>query len=388
MKFIKSQSLSIGLAMFSMFFGAGNIVFPLAIGQHAGNKNFLAALGLVLSAALMPIAGVVSMVLFNGSYRDFFGRLGKIPGFMLALAIISLLGPLGSTPRCIALSYAALKNTFFENLSPLFFSGIACSLIFLCSIKKRGLLDLLGLVLTPFLLFSLLLVIGLGFFGSSGRLEIEQSNFSLFIYGLREGYSTMDLLAAFFFSSTIFNILKMRRKISSALDDRKDIKTLFLACLVGVSLLAGIYIGFSYLASFHSSTLENIRKEDLLGALILKMAGPYAGFLVCTMVALACLTTAIALISSFADFFHTEVLQKKISYAATLFFAVCLTFFFSTWDFAEISAFLGPILHTCYPGLIALTFLNIAFKIRNFKSVKIPVFCIFGFCMFLEWCKI
>lgn len=128
-KIIQSQSLAIGLAMFSMFFGAGNIIFPLAVGQYAGDKNFFAMSGLILTAAIMPIVGVVAMILFDGNYRQFFGRLGKVPGFLLALIIISLLGPLGSTPRCIALSYTTLKSSFPE-LSSALFSAIACGIIF------------------------------------------------------------------------------------------------------------------------------------------------------------------------------------------------------------------------------------------------------------------
>src|ERR1700722_11983722 len=102
MKFLlKTESLSLGLAMFSMFFGAGNVIFPLALGQFAGDKNLYAILGLILTAALIPAAGVFAMILFEGNYKNFFGRLGKVPGFLLAFTTISLLGPLGSTPRCI-----------------------------------------------------------------------------------------------------------------------------------------------------------------------------------------------------------------------------------------------------------------------------------------------
>ena len=113
-KILKTEAISVGLAMFSMFFGAGNIIYPLAVGQYAGDKNFYAILGLILTAAVMPIAGVIAMILFDGNYRQFFGRLGRVPGFLLALTTISLLGPLGSTPRCIALSYITLKSSFLN----------------------------------------------------------------------------------------------------------------------------------------------------------------------------------------------------------------------------------------------------------------------------------
>lgn len=154
---IKSQGLAIGLAMFSMFFGAGNVIFPLAVGQYAGDKNLYAMSGLILTAAIMPIAGVVAMILYEGNYKQFFGRLGKVPGFLLALCIISLLGPLGSTPRCIALAYTTLK-TAIPQLSSMLFSFISCCFIFLCSFKRKHILTLLGWVLTPLLLCSLLLL--------------------------------------------------------------------------------------------------------------------------------------------------------------------------------------------------------------------------------------
>ena len=109
----------------------------------------------------------------------------------------------------------------------------------------------------------------------------------------------------------------------------------------------------------------------------LKIAGPYAGILVCIAIALACLTTAIALISSFTDFMQREVFKGRISYEITLIAALILTFFVSTFEFTGISAFLWPILQICYPGLIVLTFLNIAHKLTGFKPLKVPVFLTF-----------
>jgi branched-chain amino acid:cation transporter, LIVCS family len=375
-KLFQSQSFSIGLAMFSMFFGAGNVIFPLAVGQYAGDQNFYAMSGLILTAALMPIAGVVAMILFDGNYRQFFGRLGKIPGFLLALTIISLLGPLGSTPRCIALSYSTMKSTFLE-ISPFLFSAIACVIIFLFTIKKTHILHLLGWVLTPILLISLITIIVIGFCTSADISSIDESHSSLFLYGLKEGYNTMDLLAAFFFSSTILNILRSRFNEQENLQNVSHIKIASKASLIGAVLLSAIYIGFSYLASFHGAHLSIQGKEELLAAITLKIAGPHAGLLVCITIAFACLTTAIALIAAFTDFIQKEVLKEKVSYEVTLIGALVLTFCISTFEFSGISRFLGPILEICYPGLIVLTFLNVAYRLKNFKPIKIPVFLAF-----------
>lgn len=371
--YFKSESLAIGLAMFSMFFGAGNVIFPLAVGQYAGDKNFYAMLGLILTAAIMPIAGVIAMILFDGNYRQFFGRLGKFPGFLLALIIISLLGPLGSTPRCIALSYTTLKNSV--SMTPMLFSAIACGMIFLFTIRKNHILTLLGWVLTPLLLISLVIIIFIGLLSTPDTQSVDQTHMHVFLYGLKEGYNTMDLLAAFFFSSTILNILRMRWKNQESSSD--TIKIAYRASIVGALLLAFTYVGFSYLASFHGSHLEIGGKDELLAAITMRIAGPHAGILVCITIALACLTTAIALIAAFTDFMQKEVFKEKIPYEVTLIASLLLTFFVSTFEFSGISSFLGPVLQICYPGLIVLTFLNIAHRLKDFKPIKLPVFFAF-----------
>ena len=321
------------------------------------------------------------MILFDGNYRRFFGRLGKVPGFLLALITISLLGPLGSTPRCIALSYTTLKAAL-PGMSPVIFSAIACGIIFLFTISKNRILTLLGWVLTPFLLGSLISIIIIGVIASPEMKSNDQSGLELFLHGLKEGYNTMDLLAAFFFSSTILHLLRMRRA-SKDPEDRSYIGIALRASVVGGFLLTAIYIGFSYLSSFHGQFLDINSKDELLSAITMKIAGPYAGLLVCISIVLACLTTAIALITSFSDFIQTEVFDNKISYKIILIASLALTFFISTFEFTGISAFLGPVLQVCYPGLIILTFLNIAYKLKDFRPIKVPVFCAFALSAFL-----
>ena len=372
-KLFTNQSLSIGLALFSMFFGAGNIIYPLAIGQYAGDKNFYAMAGLLLTAAIMPIAGVIAMLLFNGDYRQFFGRLGKVPGFLLAFTTIALLGPLGSTPRCIALAYTTLKDVIPISL-PLF-SAAACGIIFLFTIRKNY-ITLLGWVLTPLLLASLVTIIVMGLLNAPEAHSPEGTHASMFLYGLREGYNTMDLLAAFFFSSTVLHLMKQRLK-SNGQESSPFMAIMMGASIIGAILLSLIYVGFGSLASYHGQNLNIAGKDGLLAAITMKIAGAHAGMLVCVTIALACFTTAIALITAFTDFMQQEVFDNKVSYRAILAGSLTLTFFVSTFDFTGISAFLWPVLQICYPGLIVLTFLNIAYRLMDFTPVKVPVFLAF-----------
>ena len=89
----KTNIIAIGFAMFSMFFGAGNVVFPLALGQYAQDHNFYAILGLLITAVGVPFAGLMAMTLYNGDYKKFFERIGPLPGFAVAAIIMGLIRP-------------------------------------------------------------------------------------------------------------------------------------------------------------------------------------------------------------------------------------------------------------------------------------------------------
>ena len=373
-----AKSFGLGLAIFSMFFGAGNIIFPLALGQYAGDKTLTAVFGLILTAVVMPVAGVVAMLLYDGDYRRFFGRLGKFPGLLLATAVISLLGPLGSTPRCIALSFTTLR-TILPELDLVVFSAGACLLLFICTVRKRRILDILGWGLTPVLLALLLGIIVLGLMTPGTLPNVQESHGPLFLHGLSEGYNTMDLLAAFFFSSMVLGLLRSSSAEEPSLHQKRAQFGIALwASLLGAFLLAAIYVGFSVLAALHGHGLTIHGPEALLSAISHKIAGPYAGAMVCVTVALACLTTAIALLTAFTDFVHQELLEKRVRYEWVLVGAVLLTFVISTLEFRGIAAFLGPILQVCYPGLIVLTMLNILYRWRGVRFIKRPVFGTFA----------
>ncbi|CUI16968.1 putative branched-chain amino acid transport system II carrier protein [Candidatus Protochlamydia naegleriophila] len=354
-----SRVLSTGLAMFSMFFGAGNVVFPLVIGQVARQETPYAIAGLLLTAVGVPFLGLLAIFLFQGSYQRFFARLGRIPGFLLSAAIMLLIGPFGGLPRCIALSHATLKLSI-PSLSFGAFSVAACLLIFACTVKKNRILGLLGYFLTPLLLLSLFTIVVMGLSSTS---TLEASTFSksdAFVHGLIEGYNTMDLLASFFFSSIIFSGLKQ----DLATNDPKQEPYLFQIALkascIGGLLLSLVYIGFSYVAAYHSASLSQHNQGELLGALTLNILGPYAGIVASMTIALACLTTAIALATVFAEFLQ-KTLNNRISYVQALLLTLLTGYTVSTLEFTGIVSLLAPLLQVAYPALIAFTIANIAY---------------------------
>lgn len=363
----KTNIIATGLAMFSMFFGAGNVVFPLALGQVAQDQNTFAIIGMLITAVGVPFIGLIAMALYDGDYKLFFGRIGKIPGLLLATAILGLIGPFGAIPRCIALSYSTAKM-FLDTVSLPIFSVISCSVIWIFTFRRNNIVDALGYILTPLLLGSLAIIIIVGLINAPQAPEAGHEIFEIFIKGLNDGYQTMDLLGAFFFSSVVLASLKKNILLTNKDNTKRLLGITLRASAIGAVLLALVYIGFSYVASYHSEALSNVSSDELISIIAVHVLGSHAAIVACVAVSLACLTTAIALSAVFAEFVQKELLSNKISYGIALSGTLIITFFVSTLNFTGIAAFLTPILQVCYPGLITLCFVNIFYKLRSQQS--------------------
>jgi len=366
---IKSTSLSAGLAMFSMFFGAGNITFPLIIGQTVEGSLLWALAGLIITAVLIPFSGLLSITLFEGNYENFFSRIGRIPGMSVIIILLCLIGPFGGIPRCITLTYATLK-VYFASIHLLTFSIISCAIVFFCSWKKNRILDLIGYILSPILILFLLAIIVKGVFFSSTEIVGASQVAHPFIYGLKEGYNTMDLLAAFFFSSLVYQRLKQQAEGKTTTLLRQILK----ASLIGASLLSIIYIGFSYVAAHHSHALLGTSIDQLLGKTGQIVLGHHAGLVVSMSIALTCLTTAIALTVICAEFLQNRIAKGRLRYEWSLAIILLITIGVSSLEFKGIVRLLLPVLEVIYPSLLVLSLFNIFHKVFDYKPIKIPVF--------------
>lgn len=372
----KASYVPIGFAIFSMFFGAGNSIFPLLVGTEAGSKNLLSISGLFITALLIPMLGLYGMVLYKGDYKSFFYRLGKAPGFFLICLIMIVIGPFAGIPRCITLAFGTLKP--YIGTTPLMaFSISTCALVFFKTIKKSRLIDILGKVLTPLLLACLSVVIIKGLMGANETFVSNASSTQAFLSGLTTGYQMMDLLASFFFATTVITCLKEKESTMLQVEPVHKSKTMLKAILLAASLLGIIYLGFSYVGAFHSASFHGLSKASLISAIGLKILGPQLGFIMAIAFTLACLTTIITLVSVFSDFLYKECFSQKLPYVGCILVTLLAAFFFSNLGFEGICRTISPLLNICYPSLIALTFLNILNKQYNFKWVKVPVLLVF-----------
>lgn len=373
----QSNTIATGLAMFSMFFGAGNIIFPLALGQFAQDQNVYAIIGLLITAIGVPFAGLFAMTLFDGDYRDFFSRIGKLPGFFTAAIIMGLIGPFGAMPRCIALAYSTI-SAFLPGISIEVFSAISCLLVFLLTFKRNNIVDILGYFLTPILVGALAIIIikGLIFSPETPVAQNLQPG-AAFYEGFIQGYQMMDLIGAFFFSSVVIVCLKKDMPLQEVDNHSRIMNLTMKAIAVAAPLLALTYIGFSFLAAAHSHALADFHSDELISKITVLVLGKHAGLFVSIAVVLACLTTVIALAAVFAEYLHEDITRFKLGYVPSLAITLVITYFISTLNFTMIIALLGPVLEVCYPALITLTIANILYKLYGFKIVKTPVLIVF-----------
>lgn len=372
---MRSTTLKTGLAMFAMFFGAGNVVYPLAVGHLAEDGHLFGILGLLITAVGVPFLGLISVTLFGGDYDTYFGRLGKWPGFIVAVLILALIGPFGALPRTITLSFATTKM-FYPSLSLPTFSLLSCVLIYLLTVRKNKIVDMIGAYLTPVLLVSLFIIIIKGIVTGTPSPSTSGPS-ELFLDGLKMGYQTMDLLATPFFASIIVGAIAMSATTKGDSTPKAIVKESLKASLIGAIALSITYLGLGVVASRWSSLLEQTKPEGYLGALAIEILGPYAGIIACIAVALACLTTAIALAAVFADFLQKDIFQDRIGFGACLIATLIISYFFSTLEFTGIMNFLAPILMVCYPALITLALCNLLYKLTGIKWVKIPTLIVF-----------
>lgn len=362
--------LSTGFALFSMFFGSGNLVFPITVGQESEGHYLLAASGILLTGVIVPFLGVLGMMLYKGDLYSFFSCFGRKGTFMFSFLALALMGPFGVLARCLTVAHGALLLLLPEASLPLT-SFLMCLVIYCLAINKNKIVTTLGTVLTPFLLLA---IVAIAWFGlSQGNFpepSITSKGWAALKNGFFQGYQTMDLLAAFFFSQ--FVIQHLHNQVTPNNGERSLLNQFCKSALIGAAILSAVYFALVLLGWVYSPLLVNVPPQEMLGMIAIESLGPIAAPCVCLAVLFACLTTAIVLTSLFADFLRNEVAKDKVGDKQALLITLGIGFVVSTFDFAGIARFLGPVLENVYPALIALTLVNIANKIFGAKASHWP----------------
>jgi branched-chain amino acid:cation transporter, LIVCS family len=369
----QSQTIATGLAIFSMFFGAGNLIYPLSVGLISGVNNLCAISGFMLTGVLLPLLALIAIILFNGDYYTFFNRLGKIPGAFFILFCMLIIGPLVAIPRIVTLSHIMVAP-FIGNISLPLFTFLFLALTFLGTYRESRIISLLGNIISPLLLVSLIIIIAKGlFFRGEITHSISDSCLKLFWESIKIGYKTLDMIGAIFFSSIVITILKENLKDHSKKSLHKLARMGLKAGILGTSLLAIVYLGMSYLGAFHGTGLEHLNEGELFSALSFRVLGDRGAIIIALAVLLACYSTIVALTAVVSDYVQTTIFKGKISYIYALIIVLSVAAIISNFGLGKILTFSGPYIDMGYPALIMLVFCNVAYKLFGFKPVKLPV---------------
>lgn len=363
--------ISVGLAMFAMFFGSGNLVFPLVLGRQVGDQAWYAMIGFFLTAAVVPIIGVIATVLYDGDYKRFLGRMGALPGALIAMLCLALIGPFGIIPRCITVAYASTK-WYMPNVSLFVFSILTSVILAMCTLRPTKVIELLGRFLGPIKLLLLAIFVAQGLMYVGTPVHTGYTPTDSFVQGLLMGYGTLDLIGAIFFSGLI--LASLRNAIGASVTRKQLLTAAVEAGVLGALLLGVVYAGFVAIAAFHGSKVLEAGPAEIFSILSMLLLGNYAGALANATVALATMTTAIALTTVFAQYLSDDIFAKKLKYEWALLITLIITVIFTNLGFVGIMRILGPIVEVCYPALIVLSVLNIAYKLFGFKPVKVPVY--------------
>ncbi len=365
-----------GFAIFTMLFGAGDFMLPPTLGILAGQNVLFAALAFAFTAVVLPIMGLIASFLFEGNYKDYFYRLGRVPGAALIAICMFIIGPGFVLPRIINLCHEML-SPYVPGLNLLVFAILFSALTFILTFRPTKFIDVLGYLITPIKLALVGLMIGLGIWIAKEPICSDVPMTKLLGKSLLQGYGTLGLLGTIFFGSVIFEIFRKDLGVHGSKDLKKLIKNGLYASLIGGALLSLVYAGMTFLGAYHGAGLEGLNEAQILSQVSIRIIGRTGGFFAAVAIMIACLATMIALSTVISEYTQKEVSRNRLSFVTSLFVMLSITVVMSLLGLQALMKMSIDVAFVLYPVLIVLTLCNIGYKLFDFKPVKIPVLLAF-----------
>ncbi len=373
---INSDSLVIGLALFAMFFGAGNLIFPPFIGMKSGNMWWLGFLIFFIFDIGLAFVAVVSMI--NGTIGTVTDVIGKIPSIILTTSMMVCIGPLLAIPRTAALTYQMMFQQFLpfsfkEGTFSAFLLMFACSIIYflityLFTIKPSKVIDIVGTFLTPLMVILLLAMIVLGIINPIGKIPAPEDSSQVVSLGVQNGYQTMDVLGGLGMAMVVCATVTSR----GYKDKKNRTKVAARACIIAGILLFVVYGGLAYLGGTYAAIDNSLKYKTANDSIVTNIAnnllGNSGGLTLGIIVGLACLTTSIGLTSATSMFFE-DISNGKAKYKISVLVICILSTFLSCLGLETIISFAAPILSIIYPVVITLIIMSL-FKLKNHNIHK------------------
>jgi LIVCS family branched-chain amino acid:cation transporter len=347
----RKEYFVLGFAMFSMFFGAGNLIFPASLGLLSGSDWIWALFGFLTTGVGLTFLGVYALNQTEGSAYKFAEKVSGKFSFVFNTIIILAIGPFLALPRTGAVTFEMGVLPFAPNFDPWIFGMLYFGLTIYLAINPSDMLDKLGKLLTPMILITMALIVGVGVFKDfgGGYESIEMSG--AYIRGFFEGYQTMDALGSIIIAVVVIDIINAR----STKEERN--KTLLYTSIIAGALMALVYGGLMYLGSktvpLYGGT--EIGRTVLLTNLALLTLGNIGKAVLALLVAFACLTTSVGLAATAGNFFskNTSLKYSHVVIASSVF-----SMFVANLGVDKIVLVSVPLLVLMYPICIVLIILN------------------------------
>ena len=359
----KPSLWAVGLMLFALFFGAGNLIFPAFLGQQAGSNWLSAMSGFLLTGAGLPLLGVIAIG-YSGSrdVQDLASRVTPWYGVAFAAVLYLAIGPLFATPRTATVTFEIGVTPFIgpehKTMALAIFSAFFFGVTYWLSISPGKLVDRIGKVLTPALLATIAVLVGYAAFNPMGELQAAQGGFAdrPFVTGVLEGYQTMDALA-----SLVFAIIVIDAARALGVRNRAQLlATTTVAGAVAAACLAVVYLLIGYMGA---TSVAGLGLQENGAAVLSKTAQHYFGMggnvLLSAIVFLACLSTAVGLIISCSEYFNR--LLPAVSYKTFVVIFTLVSMAFANKGLSGIISISVPVLMLLYPltvVIILLAFLN------------------------------
>ncbi len=370
----RKEMLLISFMLFSLFFGAGNLIFPPFLGQSAASSSISALAGFLITAVVLPVLGVIVVAQFDG--LDLLAKkAGKTFALIFTILIYVSIGPGLGIPRAASVPFEMAVAPYLPEGANLPLFMILYSLVFFViatwlALNPSKLVQRIGNYLTPSLLILIVfLFISFVLNGEKSVAEpLAAYQSSAFLTGFSEGYQTMDTIAALNFGLVIATTLT-----TFGLKEKKSVlKHTVVAGISAGTILASVYVMLTLMGMF-SSGVYPIQDNGAwtLRCIVYQLFGNPGAILLAAIFTLACLTTCVGLITSISQFFST--LWKKVSYRTWVFVIVVFSFLICNLGLNQILSISIPILNAIYPVSIMLILLGLSDKFYRNSPYVYPV---------------
>lgn len=356
----RKDTFFVGLMLFSMFFGAGNLIFPPFLGFGAGTSFWPAIIGFVLTGVGLPLLVLTAIALVKDGVNTLGSRVHPLFGIIFTVVVYLSIGPFFGIPRNANVAFEMGFKPFLGNVSInnslllLFFTVVFFALVYLLSLNPSKMVDYMGRIITPVLLLSIVVLCVTGFMKLNHPLNAPNETYQTasLVKGFIDGYQTMDALAALAFGIVVLTTLKQK-----GVHERKQLtKYIVKTGIIAGTALALVYIGIGYLGARMGGygTFDN--GTSLLSAASTILLGTGGKILLGVIFTLACFTTCVGLTIACGQYFSRVL--PKLSYRFVVTTITVVSFLIANLGLNQIISISVPFLVMAYPLTIVLVTLS------------------------------